>query len=197
MAAIPVLGTLLVIWALGWCMSRRSSALAIALAAVPYALFVAVSTLWGLGGQLIDTKTFGIRRALGRTVTTGFTTAGSPSLVGKLAGAHRGALAPCAAADHLDRSTGTRGQIDRFGGGVHAAVVDHDQADSHGPLGLGHVRQDRRDGGPDPALLVQGRHHEVERGGQRSGDVVSPPVELANRCFHGANHLQLVGHPDG
>jgi 4-amino-4-deoxy-L-arabinose transferase-like glycosyltransferase len=86
MAAIPAIGMLAAVWFYRWGVPRRSSVRAIGAALAPYAAYVVATLAQGYAHNLYDAKTLGIRRALGIEVTTGFNTAHSPSLTGRLVG---------------------------------------------------------------------------------------------------------------
>lgn len=64
-----------------WGVDRRLTATALVSSLVPYAIYVIALAAVGSFGPFVTQETSGLRRALGLQKTTGFTRAGSPSLV--------------------------------------------------------------------------------------------------------------------
>lgn len=90
MAALLVVLPLAAALVCKWGVDRRLTAIAFVSSLVPYAIYVTALAAVGSLGAFWEQESSGLRRALGLVKTTGFTRAGSPSLVhtvlGQLAG---------------------------------------------------------------------------------------------------------------
>ncbi|HZD65687.1 MAG TPA: glycosyltransferase family 39 protein, partial [Acidimicrobiales bacterium] len=84
MAGLVTVVPLAVLLGLGWRCDRRTVALAVVGAIVPYVAYLVTLGASGTLGAFIHQETFGLRRLLGLVQVTGFNQAGAPSLVGKL-----------------------------------------------------------------------------------------------------------------
>ncbi|MEU8519945.1 phospholipid carrier-dependent glycosyltransferase [Streptomyces sp. NBC_01216] len=82
---ITVLPLLLAL-ALNWGPPRRLTGLALAVALVPYTVYVSLVVRFGHWAPFWEQKTQGLDRLLGLTQETGFNAPGTPSLAGRLAG---------------------------------------------------------------------------------------------------------------
>lgn len=81
MAVVLVAVPLLFLVVLGWGVPRRISATALVASLVPYGIYVIILAAIGSFAAFWDQETAGLRRALGQQKSTGFSKAGSPSLV--------------------------------------------------------------------------------------------------------------------